>query len=127
MIFWRRLRVTEVEHANRTIGKPRKRPRGRPRKSIYRELALDYLVTRELVGWRRWKVARLEVASAWGVKPETVADAWTDSKSYARWKLASLIDPLVGRTEVRRGVAVVRTRRKLLEDLSADLREMCGR
>jgi hypothetical protein len=81
---------------------------------MYPQIALDYLATRELRGNRRWKVAQSEVAVAWGVERETVADAWTDSKAYASWKLAEL---LRGR----------QPRRKLLEDLSADLREQYAR
>jgi hypothetical protein len=94
--------------------------RGRRRDSKYPHIALDYLVQRELRGPRRWKLAQSDVADAWCVSPDTVADAWTDCQAAARWRLQRLVDD---RLPTRRGRVV---RRDMLEDVSADLREIYG-
>mgnify|MGYP001339379072 CR=1 FL=1 len=88
--------------------------RGRNRETRNLWLALDYLASREIEGWRKWKRAQSNVAEAWRVPPKRVSDAWTDYRRPAEALLTELLH-----WSVARGL----TRRAALEAVSADIRE----
>lgn len=101
--------------------------RGRPRSDDAPDIALDYLVCRELHG--KAAAARTAVARAWRVSEATVKDAYTDWRTGAAYRLKELIEHEVG--ELRVGVrqpdgSYVEhfwTRRDLLEAVHADLQD----
>lgn len=69
--------------------------RGRSRGSNAPEIALDYLIHKELLG--KASAALNDVANAWNVSELTVKDAYTDWKSSARYRLEETLATHVGK------------------------------
>ena len=98
---------------------------GRPRSDAAYDIALDYLIRRELLG--KAEAAVRETAQAWSRRPSTVKDTFTECKGAARYRLADLVDQRVGTIRGRRkqsdGSYIEQswTRRELLEAVLNDL------
>ncbi len=103
-------------------------PGGRPRSPDAPDIALDYLVRKELLG--KAEAAWHDTADAWCVSVGTVKDAYGDWKEAAKFRLAELADSRVGRLRLSRKqpdgsvVEYLWTRRELLEAVRDDLQDI---
>lgn len=77
-------RVLESPRAREALWPERK---GRKRAPNQSDIALHYLVLKDIYGPGKSVRARQAVAKAWGVKQKTVADTFTDHKSSATYWL----------------------------------------
>ncbi len=83
------------------------------------DLALDYLVHKELAGPRRAKQALVDVAIAWGAAPETVRSAARQWRHATRHRLEVIARKCAD-------AMVPKSRKEILDAVSKDLRAWHG-
>ena len=97
------------------------------KRSLSPDLALDYVVRKELLG--KATAAQVEASKVWGVSVGTVKDAFTDHGASATYRLKELVDSRVGKLE--RGTRnpdgshteILWTRERLLRAVLDDLQD----
>ena len=92
--------------------------KGRNRKTDYRaDMALDCLVQRKLLGHGNFRRATEIVAERWTTSEANVESAFAQFRRWSEIRLDKLLDSFDDRQD----------KNQLLEDISADLRDMHGK
>lgn len=129
-MFTRACAAKSLRHSGSYRGHPQRWThcgRSIEKRSLSPDLALDYVVRKELLG--KATAAQVEASKVWGVSVGTVKDAFTDHGASATYRLKELVDSRVGKLE--RGTRnpdgshteILWTRERLLRAVLDDLQD----